>query len=301
MPKVYHRLASTMSKRQFVYLRSLGQTYNVNIVVKDSESGTLWVGKISRTLTKKGVDFRDLNSRALLAERLAKLVDHPLVHGRIISSRILTGFDVSTVPDRIDDTIFLTPISGKPLPTFLQRSSISNLKNPEAILANFVFNAWIGNHDRKDADYIVAQDRRVTFIDYQLCGPGFIGQPLAAIGAYAEAYSLDQVEDLGWCLGTPGILSHVREHRYTFSDFAPMIERIQMLSRQIIRQALRGLVFTDEKGNHLSKIHVEHFLRQRQSMLAEAVQRWVAAGYPRGQRPVDPAHNDSLYPDANDR
>src|SRR3989338_9003472 len=168
----------------YSYIQDIGKTYNRNVLLQRNATGSQWVGKISKSLQEKGVDFRDLNERALLAYRLAQCVRHGVVAPKIVSEKRISGLDVAAIPTKIDDRVCLTPFTGIALPEFLQCGQLHEIKNREAIFDNVVFNVWIGNYDRKDGDYVVSGDKKVHFIDYHLYGPGFTSDTLLSIGAY---------------------------------------------------------------------------------------------------------------------
>ncbi len=286
-----------MSAPTFKYEHEVGITYNRNFVVRRISDGARWVGKISNSLKEKGVDFRDLDDRAALAHRLAHLLDLPLPRFEIASASCVDGLDLNTSPMRINDTIWLSEYSGVPLPEYLQNAALGAIQNMQDLWHNIAFNVWIGNYDRKDGDYLIDEGGRLSFIDYHLWGPGFYTGDLLALGAYAEAYSLDDPDDTGWCVGTPRLLQHVRDMQIGMALFLPMLARIEALSTREIELSLDGLSFTDQDGRILRPAAVLAYLLTRRSMIRKTLEDWIRAGYPKGERPRDPEHGDNIYRD----
>ena len=73
-----------MYNTEFVYQKEIGKTYNRNFIVNKIGSREKWVGKISKSLEEKGVYFSDLNYRAILANRLANILNIPMPDYRIV-------------------------------------------------------------------------------------------------------------------------------------------------------------------------------------------------------------------------
>ncbi|MBI2552428.1 hypothetical protein HYW17_03980 [Candidatus Uhrbacteria bacterium] len=279
----------------YSYLQDIGKTYNRNFLLTRNLTGSRWVGKISKSLLEKGVDFRDLNSRAMLAYRLAALVGHKVLAPKVIPVKRISGLDPADIPDKIDDKVFLTAFDGVAIPEFLNSGQLRDLKNLEEIFDNLVFNIWIGNHDRKDGDYIVDRDKTVYFIDYHLCGPGFKSDYLLSLGAYAESYSINDPADIGWCIGSPVLLKFMRDESVSFDKFLPMIKRIEGVRDAKISQAMRKLKFYDEHNeDNINGLFLDFLLRRRH-LLRSAVKSWIEAGYPKGPRPKDPGRQDNIY------
>lgn len=279
----------------YSYIQDIGKTYNRNFLLKRNITGSRWVGKISKSLLEKGVDFRDLNSRAVLAHRLAALVKSKVLAPKVIPVKRVSGLDQLDIFQRIDDFVSLTAFRGISISEFLEHAQLKDKKIFGEILDNFVFNLWIGNYDRKDGDYIVDDDNDVYFIDYHLYGPGFISDRLLSLGAYAESYSIYDPYDAGWCIGSPILLQFVRDKKVSLGEFLPMIERIEGLRDAKISHAMRNLNFYDEhNGKNINGPFLD-FLLKRRHLLRSAVKSWIEAGYPKGPRPKDPGREDHIY------
>ena len=297
MKDVFFRIIRKIAAFLFGYSygHDIGTSYNRNFLLTQNCTGSRWVGKVSRSLAGKGVDFRDLNARALLAYRLAALVHHAVVAPRIISAKRISGFDVKSIPNRIDDLVFLTPVRGMAVPEYLKRGQLRDIGNIGDVYDNLVFNVWIGNYDRKDGDYLVGDDHAMRFIDYHLYGPGFRSDDGLSLGAYAEPYRLDDPHDTGWCIGGPALLQFVRDEQAPFDRFAPMIETIEGVGEERIRRVMKGLCFRDERNEEQMHDRFVDFLWTRSQRVRSAVTQWIEAGYPRGQRPKDPGREDHIY------
>lgn len=269
-------------------------SYNRNILVTRNLTKTKWVGKISKSLREKGVDFRDLNERAVLAFRLAGGVGLPILPYRIVLASRIHGLDLSRSPHRISDNVFLTRLYGQPLPQYLEHQPLTDIRNVADLYANIVFNVWIGNYDRKDEDYLV-QDDQIRFIDYQLWGPGFGSDPNLALGAYTEGYGLAEVADTGWCVGGPRLIQHLRDRAVGLQVFKPALEAIDHLSPWHIRYAMRRLRLYDEHYQNMINREVVAYLVRRRTVVGSALDHWIRAGYPQGQRPKDKRKDDTIY------
>jgi len=264
--------------------------------VRATENSSLWVCKISNSLKVKGVDFKDLNERAVLAHRLGKLLILPFPDFQIEPIDHILGLEKYKLPDKINTFCWLSRYIGDPLTDYLKYSKIENICNNHIIWDSVVFNLWIGNYDRKDSDYVVDNKNNLYLIDYHLWGPGFLLGDQLALGAYAESYSLTESQDTGWCVGAPFLLSHFIDKQFKMDKFLPMIEKIQALEDYKIRQSLKELQFTKENGEKLELEIFLSYLFKRRDLLQGVLHNWIRDGYPKGKRPKNPEHDDDLYP-----
>ena len=280
----------------YSYIQDIGGSYNKNLILKRNLTGSQWVGKVSVSLLEKGVDFRDLNQRAFLAYRLAKLVKNKVLKPKIVPFWRISDISLADIPKKIDNNIFLTRFRGISLSRFLNEGGkLQDIKNINEIFDNFIFNLWIGNYDRKDSDYTVGDDKKVYFIDYHLWGPGFKKNADLSLGAYAEAYSITDSSDTGWCIGSPNLIQFIKVQKISFDKFLPMIQRIEKLQDSKIKQAINRFRFYDEKNEDEINDTFLGFLLRRRYLLRPAIKTWIEAGYPKGHRPKDLSKKDNLY------
>src|SRR3989338_4752828 len=134
----------------YSYIEDIGKTYNRNFLLKRNLTGARLVGKISKSLLEKGVDFRDLNSRAMLAYRLAALVKHKVLAPQVIPAKRISGLDLADISQRIDDLVFLTAFRGISVSEFLNHRQLSDIINlgeisakskPDILLAGITWGA----------------------------------------------------------------------------------------------------------------------------------------------------------------
>jgi hypothetical protein len=262
------------------YVAPLGKTFNWNFVVERYDKQQ-WVGKISRSLSEKGENYSDLNLRARVAMRLMQALDLPVLPWRVVNISEIEGLPRDDFKPRIDDAIWLTKLTGQSI-TDLGGSWLTKIKDKQQLWDNMIFNLFVGNYDRKDGDYLVDEGGNLWCIDYQLCGPTSAAIDAPSLGAYAEAYSLADPEDSGWCLGSPRILNHVLEVGLTIEQCSGILQRIQQL--------------TDSRLMEITGTYA-NWLITRRDKVRLAFAAWIRAGYPKGQRPKDAAKADDLYPD----
>lgn len=266
------------------------RSHNVNFFLRKKISGSLWVAKLSRSLITKGVDFKDLNQRALLAYRLSKYVKTPIPTSQIIKlSQIDFSEDfvefLNGLPNQlIKDDILITEFKGIPIRNFLKIQNLEDVTNLNEVIENFVFNLWIGNYDKKDGDYVVDQNGKVWSIDYNLLGPGFKENNRLALGAYAEPYDFEEVEDAGWCISEI-LINELKDGDYNREFFNNIITKIEEISESQIKDAMGELNFFKEgTGQNINSVFVK-FLISRQRQLRKKVYEWCEASFPRGSRP----------------
>lgn len=269
---------------KFVFIKHLPGSHNISFIIKNRFTKSIWVAKFSKKLTPFGVNFRDLNERALLAYRLSQLLNGCIPETKIIKlNKILYSFDfidfLSTVSDEIiKDNILITKFSGIPLNEFLKVNTLNDIENENQLLSNFVFNLWIGNYDKKNGDYVIDQNNRAWSVDYNLLGPGFSDLSLS-LGGYARGYNFDNVAESGWCLGEV-LIKYLRE-KTPVDIFNEEITKIENLSETKIKKTFDGLTFYREGTNEVINDAFINYLIERRRTLKEKVDLWVKNGFPR--------------------
>jgi hypothetical protein len=265
-------------------------SYNLNFYL---EGDGLWVGKISKSLRLSGVEFRDLDARAVLAWRLSLLAGSCLPETVLIPLRDLEQTPLfNAIYKNLDGTeyfknrsILATRYQGIRLEDFLAYSPIDQIRNLDQLIGNFVFNLWIGNYDKNDDSYVVNDDLIGYSIDYNLSGPGFWAGPRLALGGYGQSFDMENPFDNGWAI-CPILARHLMTNKIGHDLFEPFFVQIESLSRDEIEAAFAGLGFF----RHSSDISINHeymgFLIERRGRLRKAVKEWYAAGLPRGYRPL---------------
>jgi len=281
----------------FEYINEIKNAYNRNFLVYDKKDGVQWIGKISKSLQEKGVYFDDLNSRAILAQRLSILLDLQFPEYKLVLSRKIGGLVLDASTKVVSDNVWLSKYAGITLPEFLVNNSIGEIKNIDKFFENIVFNLWIGNYDRKDYDCLVNENGYLSFIDYHLWGPGFYQDNSLALGAYAESYSIDDPYDTGWCIGSPYLIQFIREKKVKIESFSHMINKIEIINKKQIESCIVGLSFTDEGGKKLQTELIIGYLIKRKTIIHHALDLWINSGYPKGKRPKNPEHGDDIYKD----
>ncbi len=275
----------------YTFLEDLEGSFNKNIKVKRNLTGSLWAGKISKSLRyhapeyKRDLDFKDFDDRAILAYRLADLVGVNTLVPKIIRAERIKGWDIKEVSNRLNDFVFLTEFNGPNLRQYLNDNNFqslqeSDIKNPESIIDDVVFHLWIGNYDKKDNDYLVDVDKTITSIDHQLSGPGFRQNKELALGGWGEGYSISTPEDTGWCTGDKIIINYLKDNNFPISKYLKTINRIKQLSRFDIVKCFQGLNFYRQGTNEQINDEYIDFLLSRRDKLEGAIQSWIVAGYP---------------------
>lgn len=270
---------------KYKFVGGLDGNYNKSFFIRLNISRSLWVAKISHTLPPTA-NFKDLNQRALLAYKLSLLVDTPIPKTKILKlnqieySPDLIEFLDTIKSETIKDGILVTEFRGIPLSDFLKVHSVSDIVNFTEILENFVFNLWIGNYDKKNADYIIDQDNRVWSVDYNLLGPGFNTNKNLALGGYAKQFDINNVDHSGWCLGEL-LIEQLKTGKYPEELVMPIVERINNLPESRIISSFDGLTFNREASSeHINPDFID-FLLERRKVLKSKVSEWYAAGFPR--------------------
>lgn len=264
----------------FNFIEEILGHYNQNFVLERAVSHSQWVGKISKSLHNCGVNFKDLNSRALLAFRLSKLVDAGIPQGKVVPIKRVSFPDNFTVsPEAINKRIFITRFEGENITSFLKSHPIHEVVNLNQMFENFVFNLWVGNYDKKQDDYVINSDRTMFSIDYQLLGPGFRNDNSKALGAFAKPYDFNTPEDTGCCVA-PFLIRELQRVG-SIDILQPMVRKIEELNKRRIKNSVKGLTFFREGTDEVINDVFINFLIDRTEQLGEKIQDWVKAGYPR--------------------
>ncbi len=270
---------------KYVFEKQIGKSYNINLLVHEKENvNNKWVAKISRKLAP-WADFRDLDERAILASRLAKILNVKVPDFLLENINSIDGYDSNEVPDRINDYVFLTRFEKTDLKEFLGIHKFEGIKNSEELYKIFVFNLWIGSYDQKTEDYLVNENNEILSTDYQLSGPGFVSDMDVSIGGWVAKYSLDNPSHTGWCLEgailgqeTP-IVEYIKILKPNIDVFEECIKSIEKITESEIEKAMEGLAFYGESETSINNSYM-NFLLKRRSGIRKAVIDWIEAGYP---------------------
>lgn len=273
------------SNKKYVFERLIGKSYNVNLLVHEKENiNNKWVAKISKKLAP-WANFKDLDERAILASRLAKIVDVKVPDFVLENINSIEGFDVSIAEERINDNVFLTQYQLHDLGSYLRKLRLDDIQNFEEIYKSFVFNLWIGSYDKKTEDYLIDEKHEILSTDYQLSGPGFLSDPTLSIGGWVAKYSLDIPSHTGWCMEgaikgeiTP-IIKYIKIKKPEVDVFQEYINKIESVTDSEIEKAMDGLDFYGEGEENINS-NYRKFLMDRRSKVKNAVIEWVNADYP---------------------
>lgn len=278
--------------RKFEFVNIIEGAHNINFILKERIANSLWIGKISKNLKNQNANFIDLDNRAILAYRLGEKLKTCIPTTKFINYsqiKFSSSFDEflkSIKPDSVlmRDKLLITRFEGVTLSNFVKYSEINKIKNLRQILNNFIFNLWVGNYDKKDQDYVINNNLVCRSIDYNLSGPGFLSDKKLALGAYAQSYSLDEVEDSGWAIA-PIFCSYIKQKNYKVSTFEEEISKIENIRNDDIKKSFEGLNFYRESSKELINEDFMEFLIERKSKIREVVKTWCENEYPRGRRP----------------
>jgi len=274
----------------------LGGSFNLNFVLEDTVTKKQWIGKISKRLTSFNLDFIDLDERALVAQKLASLLEVNVPKSLYISEKEIMPsenkkFILTAVREHNylfnDQEIFLTEKKGKSLPNYLEKKRIDQITNLDHLIKSLVFNLWIGNYDKKDEDYVVVNSGEAFSIDYSLCGPGFRNDDRNSIGYFACKFSIENVNDTGYVIGE--ILRRIIiNNNYGLNFFEEEILRIEGLTLEEITRQFDNLEIQREVTHeNINQIFID-FLMARKLLIRGAISAWIDAGY------IKP-HKDTNY------
>ena len=262
-------------------------SYNLNFLLLDT-SGVKWVAKISKNLQQFDVDFVDLDDRAVLASRLAKLAQVKIPQQSFI--RIDDILDSPRKNDVVNvlgsksflydnQKILISRFEGYALPVFIEKHGLKEIMNLDELIRSFAFDLWIGNYDRKDSDYVVNKSGIAYSVDYNLFGMGFRDNDDLAIGYYARPYSIEVTTDSSYCIGKT--LKNIAVEKHCAVDFFdPIISRIEKITKEEMSLAFAGLNFKREKNYENINLLFIDFLLKRQKLLRDAVAKFCEAGFP---------------------
>jgi len=300
------KLKSYFINYTFLEPLAAGESYSTNIKIRRNFDKSIWAGKISNPLPAvienfrgtgkpyiRRVDFRDLDHRAILGFRLARLADLKNLKVKIIPLKRVENFNSASIShQKIDDNIFLTEFKGQSLTRYLQSNAFptfeaSDIQNKEEVIRSFVFNLWIGNYDNKDKDYLVDENKNLISIDYHLLGPGFKDDSRLALGAWGEAFDINYPPDTGWCIGNGELLNYLKNHSNDWRPFEQTIKKINSISKFQIKFAMRGLKFYKQGTKENINSLFFSFLFGRKSKLEEAIRAWITSDYPLVTLPKD--------------
>jgi len=300
------KIKSYLFNYTFIEPLAAGESYSTNIKVKKNFDKSIWAGKISNPLPDilenfrgtgkqyiRTVDFRDMDHRAMLGFRLAKLAGLKSLQTRIVPLKRVENFDEDSIKhEKIDDNIFLTEFKGQSLTSYLQSKSFatietSDIRNKDEVIKSFVFNLWIGNYDNKDKDYLVDEANNLISIDYHLLGPGFRSDLGLALGAWGEAFDINSPPDTGWCIGNGELLNYLKTHTKDWRPFEQSIKRVNSISKLQVRFAMRGLEFYKQGTMENINDSFFDFLFERKVRLEETIRTWIDAGCPLTPLPKD--------------
>lgn len=278
--------------RKYKFLNVINGSHNINFILKEKFTSNIWIGKISKSLRKFGSDFNDLDERAIVTYRLGKKLNTCIPVTKYIyfnQVEFTPLFDeflkaINQSETVLQDKLLITRFSGITLSNFIKFSNIEKIKNLNQVLNNFTFNLWVGNYDKKDQDYVIDNDLICQSIDYNLSGPGFILNKNYALGAYAQSYDLDQVEDSGWVI-SPIFLNYIKQKNYKIDFFEEGIRKIENFSNDVIEECFKGLCFYRQSSKETINEEFIKFLVERKFKLRKAIKVWCESGYLRGQRP----------------
>lgn len=262
---------------------------NFPLLLHEESSGALWVGKIFCNAMAPSLRHTDLNHRVMLAYRLAVQVGAALPETLLVDfchicfSPVLQKTLHELDEPIIQDELLLVKFEGISLRNFLKIKKIGQLQNLEQLLHTFVFDLWIGNYDKKEADYVVNSDLIGHSVDHSLLGSGFVDDYRLSIGAYFQTYDFANVTDAGLALCDP-LLHEVRRMRCAVDFFNPMIEGIERLEKGSIQNAFAGLACYHFGTAKRIDDQFLNFLLERQRGLRKAISEWCDAGHPKGIR-----------------
>jgi hypothetical protein len=273
------------SESKYVFEKQIGRSYNINLLVHEKDNvEKKWVAKISKKLAP-WANFKDLDERAVLACRLAGIVDVKVPDFVIENISSIDGYDFNSAQDKINDNVFLTKFHPYDLGSYLNKFNLSDLKNFDEIYKSFVFNLWIGSYDKKTEDYLIDDNHEILSTDYQLSGPGFKSDSKLSIGGWVAKYSIEIPSHTGWCIEgailgqeTP-IINYIKSKKPQIGAFEEYISKIESVSDSDIEKVMESLVFYGEGEESINSIYKD-FLFERRTKVRTAVVEWINAGYP---------------------
>ena len=241
-------------------------SYNLNFLLQNKFTKSLWVGKISKKVKPVNEQFEiyDLDQRALMAYDLAKLLNIPMPKIKYIDlQNILNSkFLLSNIGNSNDyhdyNKIIISRFSGQPI-SILEDNQIKKI-NRSDLLKIFIFDCWIGNFDKKDSDYIVDSNKKIWTIDYQLWGP--VDNSKKALGFCAEnKYEFKKENANKYCIAPK--LKHYLD--FTNKTREVLLKRIENLSNDKIRKCVNkyNFYYKDSNEKKINKEFEEYLCLRR--------------------------------------
>lgn len=280
--------------RKFEFVNIMQGAHNISFILRETLTNFLWIGKISKNLKERNVDFIDLDDRAILTYRLGKKLKTCIPATKVINynqinfSPLFNEFLKSIKSDSVlmQNKLLITKFKGITLSNFLKFSEINKIKNLRQVLYNFVFNLWVGNYDKKNEDYVIDNNYFCHSIDYNLSGPGFHTNKKLSLGAYAQSYGMDDVCDTGWAIA-PLFIKEIKDKQYKVDFFDPEIKKIENISDKTIKNAFGKLNFFKHSTKKRLNNEFVEFLINRKSKIRNAINNWCIQNYKRGVRPKE--------------
>lgn len=278
--------------RRFRFLDFINGSYNTNFILKERFVDNFWIGKVSKNIKRFGFNFIDLDDRAIIAYRLGKKVDERIPDTKYIDFNQIEStslFDEFLTAIRSNEALLhgrllVNKFSGITLSAFAKFSNIEKIKNLNQALTNLAFNLWIGNYDKKDRDFVVDNNLICWSIDYNLSGPGFPTDKKFTLGAYAEPYNLEDVEDTGWAI-SPIFRNYIIQKNLKLDFFDKEIKQIENVANNEIKKCFKDLKFYRADSIEVINDEFIEFLTERKGKVREAIKTWCENNYPVGQRP----------------
>lgn len=267
-----------MQKYKFlIFSRS---TNHILLLSDPDKNAPLYIGKISKPVN----GFADLDNRHSMAQKFGKLLGIPIPEFNNCSSKNIVN--IGELYEKMPSFKYLTEIlicdyRGPRIDQFLNAVNldIDRIKNVKIIWESIAFNLWIGNHDRKLADYVI-DGENAWFIDYDLSGIGFENPGLFehSVGFCAEAFDF-YAPDIKFCIDCqPGFLfskflENPKEVR--FNLVKPMIDKIKNLKNEQIKNIVKSVDIFRRNSDNKIKINDEYFavLLKRRECLEEVIRR----------------------------
>jgi hypothetical protein len=262
-------------------------SFNLSFILEEIGTANKWVGKVSRNLNAFKLDFKDLDERAILASKLAKLTETKVPEAKYISEKEIIPSELKAAiiaqaknPEfqYNENKILITQYKGKSLPQYLKEKGEGKIKNLNDIIKSFVFNLWIGNYDKKDKDYVVTNSGEAYSIDYNLCGPGFRNDDISSIGYFACKFSLSHISDTSYAIGDK-LRMITSEKKYDVDFFKQAIMKIEALTVDEIALCFKELnILRETTHENINDLFI-NFLEHRKKLLRKAIIDWCHSNY----------------------
>lgn len=198
--------------------------HNPVFALKD-QFGRAWVGKEAET----AVFIYDSLEREALASELAAEFGVPIPKTAKI---IFQGREV----------ILSERIKGKTFRQVKEEGNLDEITDKKQILNIMVFSHWLGDQDRHLENILADQDGKTWSIDYGLSGPG--GLNAIEHNIYWST-TFEDYKSIGTGGGAPDysvvhFLERSLNHVFSMEDFEDIIERIENISEERIKEIVSG-------------------------------------------------------------